>query len=253
MKIRNLLLIAFIGLFAAACSKNAGNFTGKSKMKTQQDSASYALGANVANSLSSRSGVEELNYTAFINGMKDVFEDKDLKIEKQSQNKIIQGYLSDLRKKRNEKNLKEGQAFLEKNKKKEGIETTESGLQYKVIEEGQGESPGEYDTVKVHYTGTNIDDEVFDSSKERGKPVEFPVNRVIPGWTEGLQLMKEGAKYKFFIPSELAYGERAPRGSDIEPNETLIFEVELLEVKEGEKPDESQQKKMQQMKKKIQR
>ncbi len=253
MKIRNLLLIAFIGLFAASCGKNAGNFTGESKMKTQQDSASYALGANVANSLNSRSGVEELNYTAFINGMKDVFEDEDLKIAKQSQNKVIQGYLSELKEKRNQKNLKEGQEFLKKNKEKEGVKTTESGLQYKVVEEGQGESPGEYDTVKVHYTGKNIDDEVFDSSEERGEPVEFPVNRVIPGWTEGLQLMKTGAKYKFFIPAELAYGERAPRGSDIEPNETLIFEVELLEVTEGEKPDESEQKKMQQMKKKIQR
>ena len=158
-----------------------------------------------------------------------------------------------LREKSNQKNLKEGQEFLKKNKKKEGVKTTESGLQYKVIEEGKGDSPGEYDTVKVHYTGTNIDDEVFDSSKKRGKPVEFPVDRVIPGWTEGLQLMKEGAKYKFFIPAELAYGKRAPRGSDIEPNETLIFEVELLEVKRGEKPDESeQQKKIQQMKKKMQ-
>jgi FKBP-type peptidyl-prolyl cis-trans isomerase len=246
MKIRNLLLIAFIGLFAAACSKSGGNLTGKSKIKTQQDSASYALGANVANSLSSRSGVEELNYTAFINGMKDVFEDKELKIEKGSQNQIIQSYLSDLRKKRNQKNLEEGKKFLEENKKKEGIKTTETGLQYKVIEEGKGESPREYDTVKVHYTGKNIDDEVFDSSEERGKPVEFPVNRVIPGWTEGLQLMKEGAKYKFFIPAELAYGQRAPRGSEIEPNETLIFEVELLEVKKGEKPEEGKQKQMQQ-------
>jgi FKBP-type peptidyl-prolyl cis-trans isomerase len=253
MKIRNLLLIGFIGLFAAACSNNAGNFTGKSKLKTKQDSASYALGSNVANSLSSRSGVENLNYTAFINGMKDVFEDKELKIEKGTQNTVIQNYLSGLREKRNQKNLKEGQEFLKKNKKKEGVKTTESGLQYKVIEEGKGDSPGEYDTVKVHYTGTNIDDEVFDSSKKRGKPVEFPVDRVIPGWTEGLQLMKEGAKYKFFIPAELAYGKRAPRGSDIEPNETLIFEVELLEVKRGEKPDESeQQKKIQQMKKKMQ-
>jgi len=242
MKIKNLLLIAFVGLFAAACSQSGGGLTGKSKIKSQQDSASYALGANVANSLNSRSGVEELNYSAFINGMKDVFEGEELKIEKGSQNQIIQGYLSSLREKRNQENLKRGEEFLKDNKKKASIETTESGLQYKVIEEGDGKSPGKYDTVKVHYTGTNIDDEVFDSSKDRGKPVEFPVNRVIPGWTEGLQLMKEGSKYKFFIPSELAYGERAPRGSDIEPNQALIFEVELLEVTEGEKPDEDQQR-----------
>jgi len=241
MKIKNLLLIAFVGLFAAACSQSGGGLTGKSKIKSQQDSASYALGANVANSLNSRSGVEELNYSAFINGMKDAFEGEELKIEKASQNQIIQNYLTSLREKRNQENLEKGEAFLKDNKKKASVESTESGLQYKIIEEGEGESPDQYDTVKVHYTGTNIDNEVFDSSKDRD-PVEFPVNRVIPGWTEGLQLMKEGAKYKFFIPAELAYGERAPRGSDIEPNQALIFEVELLEVREGKKPDEDQQR-----------
>lgn len=241
MKIKNLLLIAFVGLFAAACSQGGGNISGKSKLKTQQDSASYALGANVASSLNTRSGVEELNYPAFIKGMKDAFEKEDLKIEREAQNQIIQGYLGSLREKRNKKNLEEGESFLQENKKKANVETTGSGLQYEVIEEGDGESPDQYDTVKVHYTGTNIDDEVFDSSVDREEPVEFPVNRVIPGWTEGLQLMKEGAKYKFFIPAELGYGERAPQGSDIEPNQALIFEVELLDVKEGEKPDEDQQ------------
>src|SRR6056297_1023680 len=151
MKIKNLLLIAFIGLFAAACSQSGGGLTGKSKIKSQQDSASYALGANVANSLNSRSGVEELNYSAFINGMKDVFEGEELKIEKGSQNQIIQKYLSSLREKRNQENLEKGEAFLKDNKKKASVETTESGLQYKVIEEGDGQSPGKYDTVKVHY------------------------------------------------------------------------------------------------------
>ena len=251
MKIKNLLLIAFVGLFAASCSQGGGGLTGNSKMKTQQDSASYALGSSVANNLNSRNGVEELNYSAFVNGMEDAFEGKELKIEEESQQKIIQNYLTSLREKRNQKNLERGEEFLKENKKKEGVETTESGLQYKVIEEGDGESPGKYDTVKVHYTGTNIDDEVFDSSKDRGEPVEFPVNRVIPGWTEGLQLMEVGSKYKFFIPAELAYGKRSPRGSDIEPNQTLIFEVELLNVKEGEKPEEGQQQR--QMRQKIKR
>ena len=234
MKVKNLLVIAFVGLFAAACSQNAVNLGGKTKMKNEKDSASYALGANVASSLNSRSGVEDLNYTAFINGMKDAFEKNDLQIKEEDQTKIIQSYLSELRKKRNQKNLEEGRAFLSKNEKKKDIKTTESGLQYKVIKEGEGDSPDASDTVKVHYVGKNIDDEVFDSSRERGEPVEFPVNRVIPGWTEGLQLMKEGAKYKFYIPSELAYGKRSPRGSKIEPNETLIFEVELIEVTKGE-------------------
>ena len=123
--------------------------------------------------------------------------------------------------------------ILAENKKKEGVQVTESGLQYKVIEEGEGVSPDANDKVTVHYHGTLIDGTVFDSSKDRGEPVTFGLNRVIPGWTEGVQLMKEGATYEFYIPAELAYGTRAPQGSPIGPNETLVFKVELLEVKES--------------------
>lgn len=242
MKIKNLLVFAFIGLFAVACSQNSSNFGGSAKMKTQKDSASYALGASIANNLSSRNGVQDLNYNAFVKGMKDVFEDQELKLEGAKQQTVIRSYLTALQNERSQKNLEEGQAFLEENKAKEEVQVTESGLQYKVIEEGKGASPDANDTVRVHYTGTNIDEEIFDSSVERGEPVKFPVGRVIPGWTEGLQLMKEGAKYKFFIPSELAYGERAPRGGKIEPNQTLIFEVELLEVIPAEGTGEEAEK-----------
>ncbi len=123
-----------------------------------------------------------------------------------------------------------GEAFLAENGKKDNIVTTASGLQYEIIEPGEGASPSASDSVTVHYKGTTIDGNVFDSSYDRGAPATFPLNRVIAGWTEGLQLMKEGAKYRFFIPAELAYGERGA-GRAIGPNSTLIFDVELLKVR----------------------
>jgi hypothetical protein len=123
-----------------------------------------------------------------------------------------------------------GEAFLAENAKKEGVKTTPSGLQYKVVKEGTGAQPNASNTVKVHYRGTLIDGKEFDSSYKRNEPIEFPLNGVIPGWTEGLQLMKEGAKYMLYIPSKLAYGARGA-GDLIGPDETLIFEVELLKVR----------------------
>jgi len=123
-----------------------------------------------------------------------------------------------------------GQAFLLANSSKEGVHSTASGLQYKVLTEGAGKSPKATDTVLVHYRGTLLNGKEFDSSYKRKEPIEFPLNQVIPGWTEGVQLMKEGAKYEFFIPSNLAYGSRGA-GADIGPDETLIFEVELLKVR----------------------
>jgi FKBP-type peptidyl-prolyl cis-trans isomerase FkpA len=126
--------------------------------------------------------------------------------------------------------LAKGEKFLEDNAKKDGVVVTASGLQYKVITEGAGKSPSATDTVLVHYEGTLIDGKVFDSSYKRGEPIEFPLNRVIAGWTEGVQLMKEGAKYRLYLPSKLAYGPRGA-GRDIGPNEALIFDVELLKVR----------------------
>ena len=132
-----------------------------------------------------------------------------------------------------EKNAAEGAKFLEENKKKEGVKTTPSGLQYKSLKEGAGAQPKANDTVTVNYRGTLMDGTEFDSSYKRGEPATFPLNGVIKGWTEGLQFMKKGSKYQFFIPANLAYGERSP-GAGIPPNSTLIFEVELLDVKGGE-------------------
>lgn len=126
--------------------------------------------------------------------------------------------------------LAKGEKFLEDNAKKEGVTVTASGLQYKVLTEGTGKSPSATDTVLVHYEGTLIDGKVFDSSYKRGEPIEFPLNGVIAGWTEGVQLMKEGAKHRLYLPSKLAYGQRGA-GRDIGPNEALIFDVELLKVR----------------------
>jgi FKBP-type peptidyl-prolyl cis-trans isomerase len=126
--------------------------------------------------------------------------------------------------------LEKGEKFLAENGKRDGVKTTHSGLEYEVITEGAGKSPKATDTVLVHYSGKLLDGTEFDSSYKRGEPIEFPLNQVIPGWTEGVQLMKEGSKYRFFIPSKLAYGKRGAPGA-IGPDETLIFEVELLKVR----------------------
>jgi FKBP-type peptidyl-prolyl cis-trans isomerase len=135
-----------------------------------------------------------------------------------------------LQAKQGEKNLQEGKDFLKANGVKTGVKTTASGLQYEVIKDGTGPQPKADDNVTVNYTGTLIDGTVFDSSIERGQPAQFPLNRVIPGWSEAIQLMKVGAKYKVYIPSELGYGMQAPQGSKIKPNMALIFEIELLSI-----------------------
>ena len=242
MNFRNLLVLAVLVVFIGACS-NSTNIGKNAKIESELDTVSYALGADVAKSLKNRNGVDELSYAAFMKGMQEVFDGKEVMLDDSQRQNKIRTYLQELSQKRNQKNLEAGKKFLEENKGEEGVEVTESGLQYKVIEAGSGISPDANDTVKVHYVGKTIDGEVFDSSRERGKPAEFTVNRVIAGWTEGLQMMKEGAKYKLFIPTDLAYGTRVRPGGEIEPNEALIFDVELLEVTkvEGDGSEETQQ------------
>lgn len=242
MNFRNLLVLAVLVVFIGACSKST-NIGKSAKIESELDTVSYALGADVAKSLQSRNGVDELSYAAFMKGMQQVFDGEEVMLDDTERQSKIRAYLQELSQKQNQENLEAGKKFLEENKSKEGVKVTESGLQYKVIEEGTGISPDANDTVKVHYVGKTIDGEVFDSSKERGEPAEFPVNRVISGWTEGLQMMKEGANYKLFIPTDLAYGTRVRPDGEIEPNEALIFDVELLEVTkvEGEGQEQSQQ------------
>ena len=242
MNFRNLLVLAVLVVFIGACSKST-NIGKSAKIESELDTVSYALGADVANSLKSRNGVDELSYAAFMKGMQQVFDGEEVMLDDSERQSKIRAYLQELSQKRNQENLEAGKKFLEENKSKEGVKVTESGLQYKVLEEGSGISPDANDTVRVHYVGKTIDGEVFDSSRERGEPAEFPVNRVISGWTEGLQMMKEGAQYKLFIPTDLAYGTRVRPGGKIEPNEALVFDVELLEVTkvEGDGQEQSQQ------------
>jgi len=170
-------------------------------------------------------------------GLQAALDEQDAQLSSSEMRQVVQSFQKQAQAKaqqqrmeKGEENQQKGEEFLAENLEKEGVKETDSGLQYKVLEEGSGVSPDSTDRVRVNYEGTLIDGTVFDSSYERGEPVTFPLNRVIPGWTEGLQLMKEGAKYKFFIPGTLAYGQNPPPQGPIGPNETLIFEVELLKV-----------------------
>ena len=192
------------------------------------DNTSYALGIGIGRQLAEM-GANDIVTEDFAAAMKDVLTGAELKIDEAEAQAMVQEYLQ----KKNEERVKaakaEGEAFLTENGKKEGVITLPSGLQYQVLQEGNGKSPKATDQVKCHYEGTLINGKVFDSSYRRGEPATFPLNGVIAGWTEGLQLMKEGAKYRFFIPFNLAYGTRGA-GQDIPPYAALIFDVELIEV-----------------------
>ncbi len=179
--------------------------------------------------MKSAPGVDQLDKKILIAAFEKAFLGDSVKIKPQHANEIIQKFFGQISKAEGDKNLKEGEEFLAKNKTKSGVVTTASGLQYEIIKAGTGPKPKAEDEVKCHYKGTLIDGKVFDSSIERGEPATFPVNRVIPGWTEALQLMPVGSKWKLYIPASLGYGERGA-GQDIKPNSTLIFEVELLEI-----------------------
>lgn len=192
------------------------------------DKLSYAIGMNIANSLKG-SGISKLNIDDFTAAIKDIYGGTKTAISADEAKKAINDYFEKLEKELPEKNLKEGKAFLEENSKREGVHTLPSGLQYEILRKGNGKKPSASDRVECHYHGTLIDGTVFDSSVQRGTPAVFGVNQVIKGWVEALQLMEEGAKWRLFIPSELAYGENAPGGA-IGPNATLIFDVELLKV-----------------------
>lgn len=198
-------------------------------LKTEMEKISYSLGVSVANSVKAQ-GLQSVDAQAIGQAFADVFEGKELAISEEEANVILQEYFQSLSNKALEANSLEGKAFLTENAKREEVITTDSGLQYEVLLEGEGDVPKATDEVTVNYHGTLIDGSVFDSSVERGQPATFPVNGVIPGWVEALQLMKTGAKYKLFIPSELAYGERGA-GQMIGPNTTLIFDVELISIK----------------------
>lgn len=226
MKFTKIILgMAIAAVAFTACNKKGGSV----KLKNDIDSVSYCIGVSIGMSLKD-ADLPDFNAEIFKKTVEDIRSGKEAMMDQQQINMFMQSYFSSLQAKNSEKSLKAGQDFLAKNKERAEVKTTESGLQYEVIQEGTGAVPTIDDMVSVHYKGTLIDGEVFDSSYERNEPVSFAVTGVIPGWTEALQLMKVGSKYKVYIPSELGYGANPNPRSKIKPNAVLIFEMELLSI-----------------------
>lgn len=225
MTLKKLMLPAFvIAMVVSSCNAQEKPNT---NMKTEKDSISYSLGVSIANNLK-QGNLEDVNVDIMAQGMKDFFANKPA-MTVQACEGAIQTYMMGKEKEKGSANESKGKAFLEENKKKEGVVTTASGLQYKVVKMGTGPKPTLNDKITAHYHGTLIDGTVFDSSVDRGQPASFPVTGVIPGWTEALQLMPVGSKWMLYLPSNLAYGERGA-GGKIGPNTALIFEVELISI-----------------------
>jgi len=244
-------LAAVAVLFTFSCQKD----TTPSKkaeitladLKTEDDKVSYSIGYSMGSSF--KKDALPMNLEVFEKGIKDGFAGGEQILNEEQINETMKTFQQKMRaqkqaetmarmeerKKAGEANKEKGQKFLEENKTKEGVVTLESGLQYKILKEGTGASPTATNTVKCHYKGTTIDGKEFDSSYKRGEPATFALDKVIKGWTEGLQLMKEGGQWQFFVPAELAYGARGA-GEEIGPNEVLIFEVELLGIEKPEAP-----------------
>ncbi|GBL04368.1 FKBP-type peptidyl-prolyl cis-trans isomerase [Glaciecola sp. KUL10] len=253
MKKATLALAILSALALSACQKQDAQQaeTAETAASTEQTSKedpyttdaqkhSYALGASMGlfaqNRIEQQNTFEvETDLEALMQGFKDgleketIYNMQEIQQLTQASDAVLREKMAAKEEASKVKNLEEGQTYLAENGKREGVTTTESGLQYEVLIEGEGERPAATDTVKVHYRGTVIDGTEFDSSYSRGTPAEFPLNGVISGWTEGVQLMTEGSKYRFHIPANLAYGERQ-QGPIIGPNSTLIFDVELLEI-----------------------
>lgn len=220
---KNILVVAGVGLSLALTACN------KPDLKSDKGQASYAIGQQIGQNLKAQN--IDFDAATLVSSMKDAAEGKPSQMTKEEIQKAMMKLQESAMKKQQEEgetNKKKSADFLEKNKTAEGVKSTASGLQYVVLKEGDGAIPKKEDNVKCHYTGTLIDGTKFDSSVDRGQPAEFPVGGVIPGWTEALQMMKVGSKYKLFIPADLAYGPSGRPG--IPANSALIFEVELLEI-----------------------
>jgi len=223
-----------------ACNKQEGAATdgAAAALETDSQKFGYAIGVDLGKSL--QPVKQDVDITALKAGLDDVFSGTEPKLDDAAREEVKNTVAKKMQERQMQERLAqaekataEGEKFLAENKAKEGVKTTESGLQYEVLTEGKGAKPTAQDRVTVHYKGTLINGETFDSSYDRGQPVTFPLANVIPGWTEGVQLMSPGAKYRFVIPSALAYGERGA-GVKIGPNETLIFEVELISMEKGD-------------------
>jgi FKBP-type peptidyl-prolyl cis-trans isomerase FklB len=228
-----LQLIAVLGILVLAFQVSAEE---NLVLKSQKDKVSYIIGTEIGKNFRKQS--VDIDPDILTRGIKDAISGKQPLLTEQEVQETMAAFQKEmmakqeeLAKKLGEKNKKEGETFLAENRKKEGIKTLPSGLQYKVVKAGTGKKPKLTDTVTAHYRGTLIDGTEFDSSYRRGKPASFPVSGVIPGWTEALQLMEEGTKWQLFIPPHLAYGEQG-KGGVVEPNATLIFEIEVISIQE---------------------
>ena len=198
-------------------------------MNELKEKVSYAVGMSIAESLKSQR-LDKLDLNMLKNGIEDVFENNTFKVNPSEANELIKSYMDEANNAAYGENKQKGIDYLKENQKRSEIKTTESGLQYEILTEAEGARPSSTDNVTVHYHGTLIDGTVFDSSVERGTPASFGVHQVIPGWTEALQLMNVGSKYRLHIPQELAYGANPHPGGPIEPFSALIFDVELLSI-----------------------
>lgn len=229
MKYSALILFATFTVFSfTSCDGQKKSKGDDRKITTVIDSVSYGIGSTIGRNLK-KDGLDSVDVDLVAKGIRDEFEGKTPAMTPEAAQACIGTYVQGIQAKKQAANVEKGKKFLEENSKKPGVITLPSGLQYMVIKEGTGPKPTAEDKVTTHYHGTLLDGKVFDSSVDRGQPVTFAVNGVIPGWTEALQLMPVGSKWKLFIPSNLAYGERGA-GGDIGPNETLIFDVELISI-----------------------
>ena len=233
MKLRSLIYAsALVFTVGVAGCQNSGA-KGDTKLTSKTDSVSYALGVligeNTKQQMKDAPGVDQLNKEILVAALAKSFKGDSVQIKAENANGMIQAFFNEVAVAEGAKNLKAGEEFLAANASKTGVVTLPSGLQYEIVKAGTGPKPTADNEVICHYHGTTIEGKVFDSSVDRGEPATFPVGQVIPGWTEALQLMPVGSKWKLFIPAALAYGERGA-GGDIKPNSTLIFEVELLEI-----------------------
>jgi FKBP-type peptidyl-prolyl cis-trans isomerase FklB len=223
------IVFVLLTTFALTACSNVSMGSGKNaEVKTLEDTVSYCMGIFVAYNAEAL-GIE-INEAILNKALEQKMSGEELLFPEEQVNMIMQMAGQKLMDRVAEKQITLSQEFLEENKNKKGVMVTESGLQYEILNEGNGPKPGATDRVSVHYHGTMIDGTVFDSSVERGEPAQFGVNQVIKGWTEALQMMPVGSKWKLYIPSDLGYGARPPQGSNIKPNSVLIFEVELLEI-----------------------
>ena len=229
---KNLWILALGSFLMTGCAETEPSELHASEVSvtlaTKLDSVCYGLGIDIADNLK-RQGFGNLNVEAMAKGFQDILNDSELAISKEEVGPLLNEYMGQMQAEKAKEATKEGTAYLAKNGERKEVTVLPSGLQYEVLSSGSGATPGLNDKVTTHYTGTLLDGTVFDSSVERGQPASFPVSGVIKGWTEALQLMKEGDKWKLYIPYDLAYGERGA-GAQIGPYATLIFEIELISV-----------------------